>query len=304
MKTTRTFAYSVFAVVALAMTPSTANGAPGDLFASINGCPANGVGAIYQYAPTGVQSTFASELSRPRGLAFDSLGNLFVATTFCDATCRPTLLKFTPDGAQDVFGNLPDSFFAQSVAIDRSDNVFVMLQSRNFVQSMIYKFTPGGHGTPFGFLIPGRGSQGFSMAFDRAGNLFAADVVAQTIYEFAPDGTRSIFGGPDAFGDFGPIGLAFDASDNLYVSASVFPNDNEAILKFPPSGVKTTFATGLSSVRGLAVDSTGNLFVAESPFFATGDILRFAPDGTKAVFAFGIGCQEGFGGPQYLTIQR
>ena len=36
-------------------------------------------GTILEYTPSGVQSTFATGLTGPRGLAFDSIGNLFAA---------------------------------------------------------------------------------------------------------------------------------------------------------------------------------------------------------------------------------
>jgi hypothetical protein len=64
-------------------------------------------------------------------------------------------------------------------------------------------------------------------------------------------------------------------------------------------GVKTTFATGLTTPRGLAFDSSGNLFVAEAGLPETnviGDILKFFPDGTHTVFA------SGFGRPEFLTF--
>jgi DNA-binding beta-propeller fold protein YncE len=300
--------YAAFAVAILAIGAPTANAAPGDLFASINGGPGNGAGFIYQYTPDGMQSTLASGLSRPRGLAFDSAGNLFVATIFASNTVQCTILKVMPDGTQDVFATIPDSFFTtQGVAIDRSDNVFVMA---DFLPrfSIIYKLTPDGRRMVFAFL-PGQpqGSQGFGLAFDSMGNLFAADAVAQTIYKFAPDGTRSIFVGPEAFTDLGldagPFGLALDHFGNLFVSTSTFPFGNDTILKFTPSGVKSTFATGLTNPRGLAFDSAGNLFVAEIPLSTTGDILKFTPDGMRTVFASGIGVPQGNGGPEYLAIQ-
>jgi hypothetical protein len=84
MKTISNLICAAFAIAVVAISAVTANGAPGDLIASINGALQNGEGFIYSYTPNGVQSTFASGLSRPRGLAFDSVGNLFVATNFCE----------------------------------------------------------------------------------------------------------------------------------------------------------------------------------------------------------------------------
>jgi len=291
---------TAFAVVNLTMATLTANGAPGDLFASVNGAIENGAGFIYEYTPDGVQSTFASGLSRPRGLAFDSMDNLFVATNFCDADCHPTILEFAPDGTQTLFATLDDKFFAQGVAIDGSDNTFV-LETFQLNRSLIYKITPDGQRTAFGVF---RG-QAFDLDFDSAGNLFAADSGHVTIYEFAPDGTRSVFVGHKAFNKFtqGPIGLAFDQFGNLFVSTEVFPFTDDQILKFTPSGVRNRFANGLASPRGLAFDSAGNLFVAEIPPSAAGDILKFTPDGMRTVFASGIGDPQGNGGPEYLAIQ-
>jgi sugar lactone lactonase YvrE len=297
--------YSAFVVVILALWPLAANGAPGGLFASVNRIAANGEGAIYQYTPGGVQTIFTSGLSQPRGVGFDSVGNLFVATNVCvGARCevtRPLVLKVTPDGTQNVFTTMPSSFVAEGVAIDRSDNVFVLV-FEPFNLSVIYKFTPDGLGRPFGFLSHPK-TEGFALAFDSAGNLFAADAVGGTIYKFAPDGTQSIFVGPEAFGELGePIGLAFDHFDNLFVS--LFNGvDFAGVLKFTPSGVRTIFATGLDNPRGLAFDSAGNLFVAEIPFPGSGDILKFTPEGTRTVFASGIGDPQGNSGPEFLTFQ-
>jgi len=291
VKTITKIIYAVFAVVILAVGTFTVHGASGDLFASIEG-----IGSIYQYTPTGVQTTFASGLSHPRGLAFDSASNLFVATNFCQGACQNTILKITPDGGQTIFAKLA-GFFAQGVAIDRSDNVFVMLTNPGlrFTIALIYKFSPDGRPMAFG-MLPGPGTQAFGLAFDSTGNLFAADAVQSTIYKFTSDGTRSVFVGPEA--GIGPQGLAFDHFGNLLVSTQTFPFTNDTIFEFTPSAVKSTFATGLSGPRGLAFDSAGNLFVAEIPLSGSGDILRITPGGTRTVFASVIG-----GVPEYLAIQ-
>ena len=131
MRPSAKFICAAAAMAVLAVSALTANGAPGDLFASVNGTGANGGGFIYRYSPNGEQNTFASGLSRPRGLALTGAGNLFVATTLCDAICNSTILRIGPGGEQDVFANLPSSFFAEGVAIDQSDNVFVMAIARS-----------------------------------------------------------------------------------------------------------------------------------------------------------------------------
>ena len=303
MRATKKITRTALQVIVLSIGTLTANGEPGDLFASVDGAPGNGVGSIFKYNPNGLQSTVATGLARPRGLAFDSAGNLFVATNLCDGTtwCHPTILKITPNGAQSTFATIPDSFFAQGVAIDRSDNLFVMAIAWSNTVSIIYKLTPQGARNSFGF-VPGHG---MGLAFDSAGNLFAADATDQSIYKFTPDGTRSVFVGPDAFTkpETGPIGLAFDRSGNLFVSTAVFPYNGDGILRFTPQGAKSRFASGLPNPRGLIFDSAGKLFVAQIPPSASGDIVKFTRNGRATVFASEIGIPEENGGPEYFAIQ-
>jgi sugar lactone lactonase YvrE len=58
------------------------------------------------------------------------------------------------------------------------------------------------------------------------------------------------------------------------------------VFKFTPSGVKTTFASGLPAPAGVAFDSSGNLFVADNT--GNGEIFKFTPSGTKTTFASGL----------------
>src|SRR5439155_10966742 len=105
--------YLAVAVISLATGAITANGALNDLFASINGNASNGGGFIYEYTPTGVQSIFASGLSRPRGVAFHG-ANLFVATNTFDSgsgTFQASITKITPDGVQSTFATISGDFF-------------------------------------------------------------------------------------------------------------------------------------------------------------------------------------------------
>ena len=259
--------------------PITAIAVPDNLFVS-----ANQGGSIFEYTPAGIQSTFASYPTKlPRGLAFDSNGNLFAAVTNSSGS-GGSVNKFTPSGAQHTFGGA--SGFLSGLAVDSTGNIFVMSENpgSSNLPSTIFKFTPSGTRSVFASL-PG---QSFGLAFNSAGNLFATDGADKTIFEYTPGGTRTTFVGPAAFGDQAPGGqLAFDSAGNLFVSSFDFGNPgNDSILEFTPGGVESTFATGLTFPRGLAFDSTGNLFVTEN----------VTPGGIETVFASGLS------NPQYLTF--
>ena len=104
MKTILKLAYVSLAIAVLAIGAVTANGELGDLFASLTGTGVNGGGFLYRYTSNGMQSTLASGVSRPNGLAFDHFGNLFVATTTFDGTAyQGAILKITPLGEQSNF---------------------------------------------------------------------------------------------------------------------------------------------------------------------------------------------------------
>ncbi len=299
----RTF-LSLGAIFALAINTHAQN-----LYVSVNGaiCGFNCsefTGSISEYTADGMQSTFASGLARPRGLAFDSSGNLFAAVNR-HAPPKPQfqgrILEFPPLGHQSVLGNIALSFI-EGLITDSGGNTFAMAQSASSTIgdiSNIYKFAPDGTRT----LIGSVGIGGFGLALDSAGNLYAADAGEPTltqvasVYKFAPDGTRTVFVGPSAFADgTGPVGLAFDSTANLFVSTEGDPG-NDTILEFTPDGMESTFAAGLTNPRGLAFDGSGNLFVAEDNPAPDGDILKFAPGGgAPTTFASGIDL------PEFLTF--
>jgi sugar lactone lactonase YvrE len=59
--------------------------------------------AILVFAPDGTESTFATNLADPRGIAFDPSGDLFVAEL--KAAAVGDVLKFSKDGSQTVFAS-------------------------------------------------------------------------------------------------------------------------------------------------------------------------------------------------------
>jgi len=134
----------------------------------------------------------------------------------------------------------------------------------------IGKVTAGGVSSAFASSTNLKG-----LAFDSAGNLYAANYGDSTIEKFTPGGVGSIF---SSTGLSLPHGLAFDTAGNLYAANQ---GDN-TITRFTPGGVGSVFAsTGSSEPTGLAFDSAGNLYAS----FNNNTIQRFAPDGIGTLFA-------------------
>ena len=121
-----------------------------------------------------------------------------------------------------------------------------------------------------------------SVAVDSSGNVYVADSGNNRIRKITPEGTVSTFAGrgrgyKDATGTaaqfYGPSGVAVDTSGNLYVADS----GNNRIRKITPEGTVSTLAgsgewgykdaTGTAAQfyhpHGVAVDSSGNVYVAE-----------------------------------------
>jgi DNA-binding beta-propeller fold protein YncE len=215
---------------------------------------------IYEYTPSGVQSTFASGLAFPTGLAFDGVGDLFAADS------SGTIYKFTPGGVQTTFASgLSDPY---GLAFNSSGDLF----EADYGSGTIYKFTPDGVRSTFASGLTGLYAPS-TLAFNSSGVLFAA--ANYVIFEFTPDGALSFF----LPGLGKPSGLAFDSAGDLFESD--FSSGN--IYKFTPGGVRSTFASGMYPGQ-LAFDSTGNLFEV------SGDrhIYEYTPGGVRSTFASGL----------------
>ncbi len=181
---------------------------------------------------------------------------------------------------------------AYGMAEDASGNLFVA----DFGGNKIRKITPAGAVTTFagtgtaggtdnavGTLATFNGPTG--LAFDASGNLFVAEFGGHKIRKITPAGVVTTFAGTGTAGFLNnatgtsalfsaPFGVVIDASGNLFVT----DGGNTRIRKITPAGAVTTFAgtgstgssdntTGtlatFSGLFGIAIDASGNLYVAD-----------------------------------------
>ena len=156
------------------------------------------------------------------------------------------------------------------------------------------------------------------LAVDAAGNAFVADSGNGTVRKIAPGGVvttlagvAGLFGSTDGAGSSArfdePFGVAVDSVGNLYVADA----SSNSIRKITPAGVTSTMAglpggapgsadgtgsgAGFSAPEGVAVDTAGNLYVADA---GNDTVRKMTPSGvvtTLAGLAGQVGSVDGTG---------
>jgi hypothetical protein len=157
-----------------------------------------------------------------------------------------------------------------------------ILYVATYFDASIWRFDTDGTGSLFaGPTIFGPSG----LAYDKAGNLYAANSGGSYIEKCAADGTPlGNFGDTSFLND--PAGLVFDTNGNLYVANNVPASGSPSIVKFDPSGNGSIVATNmLDSPQSLAFDAAGDLYVAN---FYSGNIYKFDRFGNGTVFASGL----------------
>ena len=242
------------------------------------------------------------------------LGFSFAAVLYpasLDQSVITTLLGAAPDGIAALSATLNTP---SAAAADSKGNVYVALKGTRQVVRI------GGDGIVW--TVAGNGAQGVSgdggpakaatfnqiaaLAVDGDGNLFICDSAAHRIRRVGTDGIVTAFAGTGRSGNSGdggpalqaafnsPSGIVFDNSGNLLVADT----GNHVIRKISPDGTVTRIAgvgkrgsegndgpaiqANLDTPQGLAVDSAGNIYIAD-----TGNnwIRQIAPDGTLTRYA-------------------
>ena len=171
---------------------------------------------------------------------------------------------------------------------------------------------PGGPGNVDDTGSAARFDHPNGVAVDSAGNVYVADSGNSTIRKITPAGAVTTLAGSagqrgsaDGIGSAAqfkdPAGVAVDSAGNVYVADS----SNDTIRKITPAGVVTTLAgspwqdyyadgtgsaAGFIHPNGVAVDSTGNVYVTDQ---ANHTIRKITPAGEVTTLA-GSDRQEGY----------
>jgi sugar lactone lactonase YvrE len=252
--------------------------------------------------------------NQPNGIALDVAGNVYVADTG-NATIRKvtsagvvTTVAGTPlnRGNVDGTGTAAQFNYPLGIAVDGSGNLYVADAYTNTIR----KITPAGVATTFAGAALVRGDADGAgsvaqfnypsgVAVDTTGNVYVADTYNDTIRKITAAGTVStlagsagISGANDGTGIYAlfnqPVGVTVDGTGNVFVADTV----NCTVRRVASSGAVTTLAgtAGIAGLgdgaggsalfnqpRGITVDSTGNLYVADT---GNATIRRIAADGT------------------------
>jgi sugar lactone lactonase YvrE len=280
----------------------------------------------------------------PKGVAVDRNGNVFVADTVNNTVRKISssgvVITFAgaaiAEGTSDGVGPAARFNSPHGITIDRNGNIIVSDTNNHTIRKISPErvvTTIAGPadrtGTEDGIGAAARFSEPVGVASDELGNIFVADRRNRTIRKISSSGAVTTLAGSAGAAGFvngagasarfdSPTGIAVDAQGNVFVS-----DGGTTIRKITSGGVVTTLAgtSGLhgaadgpgstatfSQAWGLAIDGSGNVFVADS---IAHTIRKIDPAGVVSTIAGstgvigstdGIGSAARFNFPSALTV--
>ena len=271
-----------------------------------------------------------ASLDTPVGVAVDAAGNIYIADEDSSRVRKVTAgagglisavagngtPSFSGDGGPASAAAI---FTPAGAAVDAAGNVYIVDSGNDRIRKVTTGgtiSTVAGGGTQDGDGIPATSARmaPTAMAVDVSGNLYIADSGTRRIRKVSSGGIISTIAGNGTTGfsgDGGPAvrasmdeseALAVDATGNLYIADSF----NNVVRKVDSTGIISTIAgngtygffgdggpaagASLRFPDGLAVDATGNLYIAD---FGNGRIRKVTSAGIISSIA---GSGAGFSG--------
>lgn len=274
----------------------------------------------------------AAQFSNPWGVAVDTAGNIFVGDYVNDTIRKitPAAVVSTLAGTAAHPGSADGTGAAawfngpSSAAADPSGNVYIADTSNNTIRKITWDGIvttlagmAGTSGATNGSSASARFNLPAGVVFDVNGNVYVTDAGNNMIRKIATSGvvttvagTAGAHGFTDGPGNVAlfndPTGLAIDTAGNLYVTDT----GNNTIRSITPAGFVTTLAgaagiTGSADGTGaaahfnapqaIAVDSAGNLYVADTLNNTVREISASGAVTTLAGLAGTFGLNDGTG---------
>jgi hypothetical protein len=284
----------------------------------------------------------------PADVAVDSAGNVYVADTDNQTVRRVTTAGVvstlagqagTP-GSADGSGSAAGFRYPSGLTVDSAGNVYVAdtdnetirrVTLTGSVTTLAGKVGISGSTDGSGSAASFNGPSG--VVADAAGNLYVADTLNDTIRKVTSAGMVSTIAGAagasgatDSLGTaarfFGPQGLAIDGTGDLYVADT----NNGTIRKVVTATGAVTTVAGLAGIAGsadgatsqgrfhypsgVAVDSSGNLYVADTDNDAlrevspSGAVTTIAGNAGTSGSADGLGSAARFNFPTGIAVDN
>jgi len=242
----------------------------------------------------------SAQLRNPVGVGVDSFGNLYIADSLNNRVRKVSngvITTVAGTGTQGYSGDTGPATSAQlnvptGVAADSAGNIYIADANNNRIRKVASGVITTAAGNGFSHFGGDNGPANlalfnvpFAVAVDTAGNLYIADrennrirkISNGVIITVAGNGTAG-FSGDGALAinaqlDY-PAGVAVDSAGNLYIS----DRNNQRIRKVSNGVISTVAGIGtfgfsgdggmainaqLSYPYGIAVDSAGNLYIAD-----------------------------------------
>src|SRR5215203_5337969 len=212
--------------------------------------------SLFRIDPGGELTAVTGEITNPTGIAFDSLGQMYV-TSRMDGT----VYRVTP--FHEVVPFARDLGVATGLAFDRAGRMYVGDRT-----GTIHRVNGRGESEVWALLEPSVAA--YHLAFGPDEQLYVTGPTvssSESVHRIDRDGRTSVF-----FKGLGrPNGLAFDRDGNLYVAASY--RGRRGVVRISADGREAELAVAGTNVVGLCFDAAGNMLVA------TGEAIYSLPLG-------------------------
>jgi sugar lactone lactonase YvrE len=288
---------------------------------------------ILNEAPTALIEGSKTLLEVPFGVALDSQGNIYVANAASGRGGRHERydrgsITVYPAGSNGNVAPIATISGAGTglaepigIALDSSRNIYVA-NAYNGYSITVYQAGSNGNAAPIA-VISGDNTGLYyprGIALDSSGNLYAEGYTnaigySVNVYPAGSNGNVSpaaTIAGADT-GLYGPVGIALDSGGNLYVlngqtgvtqfgSVIVYPagSSGDAI----PSTTITSNFTGIKGASSVALDSMGNIYVANE-LSGSGGSINIYPAGSYATgppIATIAGANTELSGPSRIAL--